>query len=214
MILFWLVLTAAPQEPVQETQWTHIRREWKQNLTGPGPVTVVNEFGDIRVRSVNSLQLTVIANIQKPANIKGSAEVIRRAKAGGMDIEVRFPKGNEHGMESNTGLGKKRRVDLTVLIPAETPLTLKTGEGLLDAKGLQNAADLETGLGDIYLVTSGPVTVKTRQGKVKTFFKATDLGLTFQHPIDPRGNFRVPCRKGGPYPYCGHCRTHHNRLLH
>ena len=174
MALLCFVLIWIPQEPVQETQWTHVRKEWKQKLTGPGPVMVVNEFGDIRVRTVETDQLTVIANIQKRLSTKGSAQVIRRADDNGMAIEVHFPASETPPSEPQPASTKKRRVDLTILIPAETPLSLKTGDGLVEAKSLLNEATVETRLGDIHLVTSGPVTIKTRQGKVKTFFKATD----------------------------------------
>lgn len=150
-----------------EGSWLHERRTVEMKSLDAQQVVVANPFGDVRVRGRESKALSLIANIQKRKANPAEAKIVREVKDGVLHIRVDFPSEDQAAWRK-----PPRRVDLTLVLPPTTPLSVNLERGYLEAKGLQGAFKARGTIGDMYVKTAGPVDLANRQGKITVVMKA------------------------------------------
>ncbi|MDJ0840519.1 MAG: DUF4097 family beta strand repeat-containing protein [Acidobacteriota bacterium] len=168
--ILYLALALIPLDaPAQEHgDWVIEKLTWKEEVATGTPIEIVNEYGDIRIRSHGlPNQVEIIANSQRVKTDERMITLEPREVNGGWVINVVY-KGKDEDTVKKRG---KRRLDLTLLVPQGSPLTAKTFKGLLEAKGLDAHADLYSERGKIFLRTKSSARVGSRQGNIRTVFQ-------------------------------------------
>lgn len=163
--------TAAP--------WRIERTDLDQKLAASASVSVENLYGDLRVRTGGRGELSVHAVLQR-AEADDALRIELVAEAKGWRVRVVEPG------PSKSPEGPSRRADLAILVPADTPLSLRTGSGLVEARGFAAALAAETSTGEIRLRGSGAVAVRSDRGAVRLAF----------HPVAPDGPSRLETSTG------------------
>ena len=151
-------------EPPATTDWHIEKYEWEGVVKAHHPIEIVNDYGDVRTRLANDQTLAVSGMIQRaptdPDNMKIKVEQTTEKTV----IRVTFP-------GEVRGAPLRRRIDVTAFIPKQSPLTIRTYRGLIEAKGLESDLLLSTDQGRVVFSTTGTAEVSTRQGDVKGYFK-------------------------------------------
>ncbi len=205
-----LAVQAAASEPSIE-DWNISRHEWTGEAAEGTGVAIVNLHGDLRVRKGTGGELYLLAVIQRHNDDPRRAEVATEAAAGETRLEVRYPKvpdtetGEVSPGEAASRVGvrqdipeawKKRRVDLTVFVPAGARVTARTSTGLVELKGLTGDVEATSDSGDLRIRTAGGVLARTQHGDVLAQFRRTDWSGNSE--IETlTGNIRVELPHGG-----------------
>lgn len=141
---------AAPDGTIDNFRWTG-------PLAPAAGVSVLNPYGDVRVRVADGGEVEVSAMIQRWASQPATAEVRLGRRRGRLTIEVVYPAASGQDL---------RRVDLTVFVPAGAPLAVRTRDGLIQARGLANDVRLESAGGDVVVATTGAARVCVERGNI------------------------------------------------
>lgn len=168
--LFLSLLTggvAVAVEPLGSAASTadwRIERSDRVEKVAPGAaVTVENLHGDIRVRSGGSGELAVHGVLQH-AGGEPPLRIELVAAQGGWLVRVAAAEAVA------AREGPARRVDLTLGLPADSPLTLRAAGGLVEARGFSAALAAETSTGEIRLRGSGAVDLRSERGAIRVAF--------------------------------------------
>lgn len=140
--------------------------EWSKTYGIPAVAEV-----DLRCRDANvDLRQGASGRVEARLTTKGveiapgEVEVIERQSGSRVEIEVRTP----HTQGWNWHRQGTRNISLSLEIPANTHLTLHTGDGNVNANGISGDLRLETGDGNIIGHSlSGKVAVQTGDGNVR-----------------------------------------------
>ena len=158
--------------------WRIEQLEWTGAPGDETPLEVINLQGDLRVRAGAVDRIEVLAVLQRhvddprgaeisvrePANTGGSAtETLQGARR----IEIVTPDVATQRPAQIPDAWRKRRVDITVIVPAGIPLALTTEKGTLQAKGLTAPMIARSTHGDLQLVSSAPVDAHSDYGRVQ-----------------------------------------------
>jgi hypothetical protein len=163
-----LAPTAAAAAPKAPADWSIERREWRGDLEPGEPVRLVNRHGDLRVRGTGEAQVEVLAIAQRHRDDPRRYEIVATpTDDGGVTVEIRDTvEGGGEPPADPPDAWRKRRIDLTVLVPAASPLRLETERGTAQAKGLAAAVEAVSETGDLQLSTAGPVVARTDHGRL------------------------------------------------
>lgn len=164
-----LFLSANPGTHPASDDWVLDRQEKQLPVGDHARIEITNEFGDLRCRAGAVDQIEIIANAQQRAGDSKRAEITVQEIDGKLILGARFVGGDSESAEM-----RQRRIDITVLIPARRELSLKTIDGLLEAKGLEGPLTASTRAGNMNLSTSGTLRLATERGKIKVDFKSSD----------------------------------------
>ncbi len=135
------------------------RVSWIGNVAHGRGVTVVNRFGSVRARFGGyEGQVEVFANVQHFADEGSRLVVETRESQAGVEVTVGYvPTGPLRG-DPTTEAGalvtvpdpdQKKRADLVVYVPRGAPLSASTGDGLIDARGLESDVHASTVSGEL-----------------------------------------------------------------
>ncbi|CAM2010448.1 DUF4097 family beta strand repeat-containing protein [Acanthopleuribacter pedis] len=162
------VLSAAtPAEPTKNYQ--HVRDEHSAAIKAGTPVKVVNHYGDIRTRPATANTVEMVSHNQFQNTPKPQLNIVNEKDK--LLIEVIFPeaKGDVTGK-------KIQRVDLTLFIPENSPLTIHGKHGLVEVKGHAARLEIEADRGHVRFKNKAETLVKTVQGDIKGNFKGKPAG--------------------------------------
>lgn len=168
-----------------------VRREFQ--LPESSTLRVVNHLGDVRVRSAEHDQLSVISLIQRFRPDQSDGRVLVEERDGHIDITSRYPS----AITGADAQGLAGRVDITLLVPAGALLEIETAAGLIEVRGVARnlkaltkfgrirvstrygvEADSETGALGITLRSASaerPIRLKTRSGEIRVDFPKQPL---------------------------------------
>ena len=170
-----LALAATPVEaqPSLGKDWTFAQLDWRGTVPAEHRVSINNPFGDLRVRGTPGDQIEVLALVQHHEDDPRRFEIVPPeaadpATAGLLHLEIR----QVGEVETPDDSWRKRRVDLTVLVPAAAPLQLTTDAGVLQSKGQSAAVVARSAHGDIFLVSDGTVDVRSDYGGIQVELKS------------------------------------------
>ena len=160
--------TETEQESLEEN-WLIERREQTQSLEDPDLVRVVNPHGEIRVRAHHKPEIFVLYNAQRHRDDAIGPEVEINHKPDSVEVTTHFEPHKGEVPESF----KKRRIDLTVFVPATTPLHLESDSGLLETRGMKGELNMTSTWGDMRTRHAGPLNMKSQYGSLQAMLQDT-----------------------------------------
>ena len=162
------------------TDWVidNVRRT--EPTRGSERIEIRNLQGDLRIRPNDQDEVYLSAMIQRHAEDPLRAEILTESGDGTYRIEVSYPPAAGDKMVADPPEWQKRRVDLTVFVPAKRPIRLETDRGLLEVKGLEHGIEARSAHGNITVSTGGPLVARTGRGSITCRFSATD----WQSPVE------------------------------
>lgn len=171
-------LLAVPQTRSTATDipedWLIDNQRWTEPTTGAELIEVRNFHGDVRIRPADEEEIFLSAMIQRHVDDPLRAEIDTTREDATFRVEVRYPDVGDFDPAEHPEAWSKRRVDLTVYVPAKRPLTVETLRGLVEIKGLNHGITARSTSGDIVLATAGHATAKTERGSITARFADTD----------------------------------------
>lgn len=159
--------------------WLVERNDLTVKLATGAPVSVDNRHGDLRVRVGGTGELSVHGVLQRRAE-ESALQIEIAADGAGWLVRVVEPDA------AKPREGRQRRADLAVMLPADSPLTLRGGSDLIEARGFSAALAAETSTGDIRLRGSGAVNLRSERGAIRVAF----------HPAAPSAPSRLETLTG------------------
>ena len=95
-------------------------------------------------------------------------------------------------MPSGVALAQGQRIDLVLYVPKGHPLTVRTGFGVIESRGVKSDIDLLADTGDIAVRgTDGTVQARTSEGKIEVTFEGTARPGSVQRLSSRTGNIAV-----------------------
>lgn len=173
--LLWVVLL--PVLAAADDDWLIEKVETTRTVASGAGVSVLNLYGDVRCRVIDGDELVLVANVQRHKEDPRHAAVKVAEDGGRWRVEVVYPKLEAADKARLTVEMERRRVDVSVLVPAASPLVLRTADGLIEAKGLKQAVEATSEKGRIFLRTSGTVRAHTDHGELEVWLRATEWAV-------------------------------------
>jgi len=152
--------------------WQIERSTLNRPLGEQTQLIVHNEHGDIRCRVGAVEQVEVIANAQRIAGDPFEPDLSFTVEGKALILNVGFDSKN-NDPTAQTEEMRRRRIDLTLIIPAEAMLELATEGGLLEAKGVEGALVARSTSGDMTISSAGHVDARSEHGSIKLDMKST-----------------------------------------
>lgn len=170
--------TSAMGQPATTDDWKIEHLEWQGMLDSDLALELVNPHGDLRVRSGgDDEEIEVLAVLQRHADDPRDAEISVVPAASGDEaahrIEIVIPTTSEALPEPLPDAWRKRRIDMTVIVPAGTELSLATDRGTIQAKGLSAPVVARSSHGDIQLVSSAGLDARSDYGSLRVELKGS-----------------------------------------
>lgn len=177
-----LLGAALPSTWGQETasaspDWTIDNSRWTGALAPSAAIEVENQYGDVRLRAADAGEVEVSAMAQRRTHDAAKAGLAVERRGGVLRIEVRYPKEPQADLH---------RVDVAVFVPARARVVVRTADGMIQARGLDNDVELESAGGNVFVSTAGTAQVKAGRGDI-----AAELG-----PTSWSGSPRLTTREG------------------
>lgn len=174
--LFLALVFLMPQATVgiqlDSGDWQTERLEQSRPLGENDTIEIRNEYGDIRCRAGAVEQVEVLSNSQRLKDDPLMPRIHIGQRDGRMVIEVSFVTDETRTESPETDEMKRRRVDLTVIMPAEARLVAHTRGGLIEAKGLEREMQADSLSGNIVVSTTATIRARTERGSIKLDLKS------------------------------------------
>lgn len=132
---------------------------------------VNNPHGDIRCRVGAVDKIEVIANAQRIAGDPFEPEIRFEPVGESLQLIVAFDSGGNDPTAQTIEM-RRRRIDLTLIVPVEAALMLTTQGGLLEAKGVEGELIARTQNGDMVISSAGRVDARSEHGSIKLDLKS------------------------------------------
>lgn len=166
---FLLILTVAAMAalPAYADEWSKT-----YSLTGAPDLRVETSDANIRVSTwdQNTIEAKVTTNRYKIG--EDGIHIEERQTGNAVEIQVRYP---HHGFSMDWG---SHRVDITIQMPREGNVNLRTGDGRIEVAGLKGAMDLHTGDGSESLTgVDGKLHATTGDGHIQADGRFDELEL-------------------------------------
>lgn len=171
-ILLGFVLIAA--NPATADDWSIERFQWSGSPKPGAAIEIVNQHGDVRTRSSGINEVEVLANIQHASDDPYEAVVRISDETDPFEVDVAWKLREGATVGESTPEMAKRRVDLTVILPRTSPLTVRTADGLVEAKGHGALVTAQSEGGEIRVSTEGTVSARSERGAIDAVLKTVD----------------------------------------
>ena len=164
-LLFSLRLTVAEGQE-STPNWTIRRFQTAETLSTQQVVQIKNPYGDLRCRAAFQQEVEILANIQKQEEDPYEADIHIEKDATRLMIEVLYVRRPDMNAVPETDHMKKRRIDMTLIVPLGAQLKAQTLTGLIEAKGLHASIQADSVSGDIVLSTKDSAQARTERGAI------------------------------------------------
>lgn len=152
---------ASMAEDQPAPDWRLLRLEARQMLAPGTPVRISNPYGDVRLRPLTgALEVSAQTQIRLPQTCTPALQLT--PEGAGVRLDAVCPPDAQ-------GL---LRLDMTVFVPADTPLTVQTSQGFLEARGLTGLTAWSQ-TGNIRYRGPGPLVAFTERGSILATFTRT-----------------------------------------
>ncbi len=148
--------------------------EWSKNYNVNGKPSLRVETSDASIHVSTWDQNTISAKVttERYKIGEGGIKIEERQNGDSVEIEVRYP---HHGFNIEWG---NRRVDITIQMPREGRVNLRTGDGNIEVAGLKGEMDLHTGDGsEILDGVDGTLRAITGDGHIRAHGRFDGLEL-------------------------------------
>jgi len=176
----------AAENPQEEalTMAEPLRRDDSFKLPAGQAIQVDNAYGSVYLRFGGyEDQLDIRSTVQQP---DGAAAIDFQpaTRDGRFEVVPRLPNG--------VALAQGQRIDLVLYVPKGHPLTVRTGFGVIESRGVKSDIDLVADTGDIAVRgTDGTVQARTSEGKIEVTFEGTARPGSVQRLSSRTGNIAV-----------------------
>ena len=180
VILLLAMLTVEPSRAVEppgaekddlRQHWEIDKFRWEGPLGDKTVIEVENLLGDVRARISESDQVYFSAIIQQHDEDPDQADFKITEQDGRLSVAVAFIAKEGIDLVERPPEMAKRRIDLSILIPAGARLEARTHEGLIEAKGLESEVVASSISGDVFVSIAGSLEARTERGKIQAIFK-------------------------------------------
>jgi DUF4097 and DUF4098 domain-containing protein YvlB len=165
--LMILILSVVAALPARADEWSKTF-----NLTGRPDLRVETSDANIRVDTwdQNTIEAKVTTTRYKIG--EGGIRVEDRQNGDSVEIEVRYPHGSFHFDVGN------HRVEISIHMPREGRVNLRTGDGKIEIAGLKGEMDLSSGDGSQILDSvDGKLRASTGDGHIRANGRFDELDL-------------------------------------
>lgn len=162
--------TAPEASDPDPEEWLVERTETRRAVAAEGPVSVVNPYGNVILRAGNEGEVMALGLAQRHRDDPRRAEVSLVEDGGGVAVRVAYP---ALAMPEPVEGWERRRVDLTVMVPPEAPVSVETDGGDVEARGLRAPLRIETGRGHVRARVGGEVVAVSEHGELLVQFLST-----------------------------------------
>ena len=162
--------------------------EWSKSYSVNGKPDLRVETSDANIRVTTGDQNTIEAKVvtSRYKIGEGGIRIEERQNGNSVEIDVRYP---HHNFNFEWGSG--HRVDITIQMPREGHINLRTGDGKIEVAGLKGEMDLHTGDGSVSLDSvDGKLRASTGDGHIQAYGRFDELELK-------TGDGHVDVRAGG-----------------
>jgi hypothetical protein len=157
-----LLSPAAWGQEAAPPDWILENFRWTGQLAPAAAVVVINPYGDVRLRAADAGEVELSAMMQRRTSDPVRAEVKLGRRRDRLRIEVAYPVAPR---------GDLHRVDLAAFVPGGARVVVRTREGMIQARGLENDVELESTGGDVSFSTSGTARVAAGRGDIAAEFR-------------------------------------------
>lgn len=185
LIFFPIFLMQIASAGAQESGWEDSFEIERFSWIGTVPIeagrcdcniAVLNQFGSVRARFGGyGDRVEVFANIQHFVEEKPRLVVETRESSAGVQVIVGYPDAI-NGELLTIRNEQKKRADLVVWVPRNTPLFVSTDEGLIDIEGLRSDVQARSSSGNITArKIAGNLNFDTSSGSIMTLMENWDV---------------------------------------
>jgi len=147
--------------------WTIDTFRWTGLLAPSTRIEVRNLYGDVRLREADAGEVVISAMIQRRTKDPVKPEVKIGRHRGRLTIEAVYPAAPH---------GDLHRVDIAVLVPHGVRLAVRTQDGMIECRGLENDVELESEGGAITFSTTGTARVSAGRGNIMADLRGRHWG--------------------------------------
>lgn len=145
--------------------WLIERHEVSVPVAEAARIEIDNPFGDVRVRPAPGSSIEILGLEQRHREDRGRPEVVVRQARGTVRVEVTYPEvapGADEPAE-----WRRRRVDVSLLVPADLPLAITTVGGLIEVRKTRGDLFLRSVGGEIVTLGWGTVDAESDRGDLR-----------------------------------------------
>ncbi len=190
----WLLLGSPllSQPPLEE--WQIERYEWRGEVAPGTAIEAINQHGDLRIRSSDGHQVYLLANTQRHQDDPRRPEFRVDELEDKLRLQVLYPADDAGAAVPDAW--RRRRVDLSLLVPPSAATLARTAGGLVEIKGLQGDIEATSATGDIVIRAAGRVVARTDHGTI--FAQLRRSGWSDVASLETlTGDIRVELPRGG-----------------
>ncbi len=115
------------------------RVSWVGTVAAGGGLVVRNRFGDVRARFGGyEGRVELFGNVQQFAEEGARLEVATEETAAGIEMTVGYREAETGELLATPLPGQRKRADIVVFVPRGVPLSVATGDGRVEARGLES----------------------------------------------------------------------------
>ncbi len=151
--------------------------DWTKTYTITGKPDLRIETSDANIHVTTWDQNTIEARVTTSGYKigEGGIHIEDRQNGDSVEIEVRYP---HHDFNIGIHVERSRRVDVTIQMPREGKVNLRTGDGKIELAGLKGEMELQTGDGSENLDgVDGKLHASTGDGHISASGRFDDLDL-------------------------------------
>lgn len=167
MFLIILAIGLAGALPASADEWSKT-----YNVNGKPELRVETSDANIRVTTWDQKTIAAKVTTSRYKIGEGGIHIEEHQTGDSVDIEVRFP---HHNFNFDFG---SHRVDITIQMPREGDVNLKTGDGRVELTGLKGEMNLHSGDGsEVIDSVDGRLTATTGDGHIEASGRFDELTL-------------------------------------
>jgi hypothetical protein len=181
------------QQPQVAPDWVLDRVEHQEAIAPDSHLKLTNLYGDLRIRAGREGEIYWLANTQRhradPRRFAlALVEGTRSEGTAEQELHITFEApsppsrpgaaGEHDGSLEPQQAWEKRRLDITVIVPASALVDAETRSGLLEARGVAKLGILRSVHGDIRVRGAGELDSKTEHGAQLIQFRPLQPGDT------------------------------------
>ena len=157
---------AAAQPSSPPNSWSIEREQREVKVVAGARVVVENLFGDVRVRGGDAGRLQLWSVGQRHADDPRPWTIESASVDGVVTVRIAPPAAPPVAAEE-AAEWRKRRLDLTLFVPPESPLALRTENGLIEAKGINAPVEARSVAGEQRFWVGGVLDARSERGALR-----------------------------------------------
>ena len=174
-----LSLAYTKVQSAENSDWLIERIDGSYALDSAKYVSVTNKYGNIRIRKSVDAFVTIIGMSQRHKADPRISQVKYEITDKVANLEIIYPEQPVQRIAGAQEDWKKRRMDITLLIPRTLPLNVSGDNGLIQINGHEGPVEITSVGGKVSTFTSGTVRIHSRSGSVSSvLLNSTPLGVS------------------------------------